>query len=156
MRRFGPFSRRPPPGLDAELVVADVRAEDVDPDALDKSPHRIDSRLLSPNSRGRTVDLNNFRTRDWYPALECAGFDQRGPHALRHTYATFLLDHVMSISPRVGRHKRPRPSGGRGREAGPARAKIRSHRTADVRGKYDSVCGFSRMRSCAGSRPFRA
>jgi integrase len=66
-------------------------------DALDEIQPRIDTRLLFPNRSGGFMNLNNFRNRDWYPALEAAGLDKRGPYALRHTYATFLLDQGMSI-----------------------------------------------------------
>jgi integrase len=66
-------------------------------DALDELPLRIDTRLLFPNSSGGVINLNNFRSRDWYPAIESAGLAKRGPYALRHTYATFLLDTGMSI-----------------------------------------------------------
>ena len=66
-------------------------------DALDELPPRIDTRFLFPNSSGGIINLNNFRMRDWYPALESAGLAKRGPYALRHTYATFLLDQGMSI-----------------------------------------------------------
>ena len=66
-------------------------------DALDELSPRIDTRFLFPNSSGGIINLNNFRMRDWYPALESAGLARRGPYALRHTYATFLLDQGMSL-----------------------------------------------------------
>lgn len=32
-----------------------------------------------------------------YPALEAAGLAKRGPYALRHSYATFMLDQGIPI-----------------------------------------------------------
>jgi integrase len=37
------------------------------------------------------LNVDNWRRRDWYPALEAAGLDRRGPYAMRHTYATFSI-----------------------------------------------------------------
>ncbi|MGH3029410.1 MAG: tyrosine-type recombinase/integrase [Gaiellaceae bacterium] len=65
--------------------------------ALEALPVRIDSKLVFPNRRGGYIDLHNWRQRDWAPALEAAGFTNekdkadRGPYALRHTYATWAL-----------------------------------------------------------------
>lgn len=48
-----------------------------------------------------------WRSRGWYPALTAAGLEQRGPYALRHTFATealargvplFMLARVMGAS----------------------------------------------------------
>jgi integrase len=66
-------------------------------EALKALPPRLDSKLLFPNSRGGYVNLHNWREREWNPALEAAGFTNekekadRGPYALRHTYATMSL-----------------------------------------------------------------
>jgi integrase len=66
-------------------------------DALDHYPVRLDSKLLFPNRSGGFLDLHNWRERQWRPALEGAGFvdedgkADRGPYALRHTYATWAL-----------------------------------------------------------------
>lgn len=60
-------------------------------------PTRIDSKLVFPNRRGGYIDLHSWRQRDWNPALEAAGYTtdegkaERGPYALRHTYATWAL-----------------------------------------------------------------
>lgn len=43
------------------------------------------------HSSGRPLDLHNWRSRIWYPALELAGVARRGPYALRHTFAYFSL-----------------------------------------------------------------
>jgi integrase len=39
----------------------------------------------------------NWRTREWYPALEAAGIERRGPYHLRHTFATEALASGISI-----------------------------------------------------------
>jgi integrase len=65
--------------------------------ALDSLPPRIDTRLLFPASQGAHLDLDNFRARDWRPALEAAGVRARGPYHLRHTFATEALAGGISI-----------------------------------------------------------
>jgi integrase len=52
---------------------------------------RIDTPLVFPAPKGGYIDLDNCRLREWYPALEAAGLRQRGPYALRHTFATEAL-----------------------------------------------------------------
>ena len=48
---------------------------------------------MFPALRGGYLNLRNWRHRDWQPALEAAGLEQRGPNALRHTFATWFLLH---------------------------------------------------------------
>ena len=43
------------------------------------------------------IELNNWRRREWHPALEAAGLRQRGPYRLRHTFATEALAAGVSI-----------------------------------------------------------
>jgi integrase len=82
--------------------------------AVEPLPARIDTPLLFPAAEGGPIGINNWRRRDWHPALEAAGLRQRGPYQLRHTFATealaagvsiFELSRVMGASVRtIDRH----------------------------------------------------
>jgi integrase len=65
--------------------------------ALEGVPPRLDTRLVFPAAQGGYIDLDNFRYRDWKPALESAGVRVRGPYHLRHTFATEALAAPVSI-----------------------------------------------------------
>jgi integrase len=55
-------------------------------------PRPIDSRqLVFPAPGGGVVNLSNFRTRVWEPALREAGLEHRPPSQMRHTFATLSL-----------------------------------------------------------------
>lgn len=59
--------------------------------ALASLPPRLDTLLVFPAAEGGYIGLDTWRTREWYPALEAAGIDKRGPYALRHTFASEAL-----------------------------------------------------------------
>ncbi len=66
-------------------------------DALEALPARIDSPLVFPAVKGGHIRLDNWRHREWYPALEAAGLQRRGPYALRHSFATEALHAGVSV-----------------------------------------------------------
>jgi integrase len=65
--------------------------------ALEGAPARLDTRIAFPAAQGGHIDLDNWREDYWHPAMIAAGFTNekgkpdRGPYALRHTYATWAL-----------------------------------------------------------------
>ncbi|MGZ6637862.1 MAG: tyrosine-type recombinase/integrase [Solirubrobacteraceae bacterium] len=64
---------------------------------LDMLPARLDTPILFAGEQGGHLNLNNWRNRIWYPALEAAGIERRGPYELRHTFATEALAAGVSI-----------------------------------------------------------
>ncbi len=51
-----------------------------------------DGRLVFPNTRGRVTRYGQFLELVWQPLLEAARLPYRKPHAMRHTYATWMLE----------------------------------------------------------------
>ncbi|WAU85027.1 site-specific integrase [Streptomyces sp. Qhu-G9] len=66
--------------------------------------------LLFPNAEGRAVNRCSFNLKAWRPALDKAGVPrgrENGMHALRHFYASVLLDageSIKALSEYLGHH----------------------------------------------------
>jgi integrase len=60
-------------------------------EALDSIMPRLDTPLVFPSQQGKHVNLDNWRRRDWTPAVEDAGFEGRTPYSLRHSFISWLL-----------------------------------------------------------------
>jgi hypothetical protein len=60
-------------------------------------PPRLDTPLQFPSAAGGYIDLDNWRSREWYDALDAAEIDRRGPYHLRHTFATEALAAGISV-----------------------------------------------------------
>jgi integrase len=79
--------------------------------ALDRLPARIDTPLLYPAPEGGPLNLDNFRRREWAPAVEAAGVATPAtPYDMRDTFASnalaagvtvFELARVMGTSVRM-------------------------------------------------------
>lgn len=59
--------------------------------ALDELPAQLHSPLLFPAPQGGPIRLDNWRKREWIPALYAAGVEYRRPYALRHTAISHWL-----------------------------------------------------------------
>jgi integrase len=72
-------------------------------DALERMETRRG--LLFPAPAGGHIDINNWRSRQWTPALEAAGVAHRRIYDLRHTYATWSLAagvDIFTLARRMG------------------------------------------------------
>jgi integrase len=65
--------------------------------AIEALPPRLATTLLFPAALGGPINLDTWRTREWYPALDAAGIARRGPYHLRHAFATEALAAGVSI-----------------------------------------------------------
>jgi integrase len=63
--------------------------------ALERLPTRRG--ILLPAAEGQRINIDNFRSREWVPALRAAGIEHRRIYDVRHTFATWSLAPVMSI-----------------------------------------------------------
>jgi integrase len=63
----------------------------------ERLPARLETRLVFPAPKGGYISIDNWRTREWYDALDAAGIERRGPYHLRHTFATEALASGVSI-----------------------------------------------------------
>jgi len=63
--------------------------------ALQTLPHR--EGILFPSAGGGHIEINNFRSREWVPALQASGIEHRRIYDMRHTFATWSLAAGMSI-----------------------------------------------------------
>jgi integrase len=92
-RRFADGVLTPYPKTNRRRVPLSDRAQA----ALDRIPPRLHTPLVFPGPGGGHINLDNWRTREWYPALEAAGLRRRGPYQLRHTFASEALAAGISI-----------------------------------------------------------
>jgi len=53
--------------------------------------------IVFPSAGGGRIEINNFRSREWVPALKAAGIAHRRIYDMRHTFATWSLAAGMSI-----------------------------------------------------------
>jgi integrase len=66
--------------------------------ALDGLPPRLDTRLLFPSKRGGLLNLDNFRRREWAPAIEASGVRRPARiYDLRSTFASNALAAPVSV-----------------------------------------------------------
>ena len=67
-------------------------------DALDLLPARLDTPLLFPSPAGGLLNLDNFRRREWAPAIEAAGIPTPARiYDLRSTFASNALAGGVSL-----------------------------------------------------------
>jgi hypothetical protein len=88
----------------AEELAVCLQAREVrvarDPDnAATGTVKRLPERngVLFPSKAGGRIDINNWRSREWAPALKAAGIEHRRIYDMRHTFATWSLAAGMSV-----------------------------------------------------------
>jgi integrase len=65
--------------------------------AYERLPAQLSTRLVFPAPKGGYVSIDNWRTREWYDALDAADIERRGPYHFRHTFAIEALAAGASI-----------------------------------------------------------
>jgi integrase len=66
--------------------------------ALDRLPARLETPLLFPSTAGGALNLNNFRRRQWRPAVEAAGIAKPARiYDLRSTFASNALHAGVTV-----------------------------------------------------------
>lgn len=66
--------------------------------ALEEMPRRLDLPLLFPSPSGERLNLNNFRNREWNPAIEASGVERPARvYDLRSTFASTALAAGVTI-----------------------------------------------------------
>jgi integrase len=58
---------------------------------------RATASLVFTAPGGGVINLDNFRRREWHPALRAAGLDGHRIYDLRHTFASWALDAGVSV-----------------------------------------------------------
>jgi len=66
-------------------------------EALNQMPRRIDTPAVFASPRSKRLNVHNFRSREWVPAIESAGIPHRRIYDLRHTFATNALDKGVTL-----------------------------------------------------------
>jgi integrase len=67
-------------------------------EALDAMLPRIDTPLVFPAPKGGHINLDDWRSDHWKPALRAAGLEHRQPYATRHTFCTWAIEADTKLS----------------------------------------------------------
>ena len=94
-----------PEGLREDERVSPSRAAARSGQSLRSSASPTERGILFPAAQGGRIEINNFRHRQWTPALAAAGIDHRRIYDLRHTYASWSLAagvDIFTLARRMG------------------------------------------------------
>jgi len=70
-------------------------------------PGENKNQYIFTSGAGNPIDKNSWRRRVFHKAVEKAEISKRGPHSLRHTYATLRIakgDNIGDVSNQLGHH----------------------------------------------------